>query len=81
MLCGTEHAMQQAEVRNIKHDEKRYRRACVTSDVSLLHRTVGRPATSSHHGEPEELSVSGRYTRFRSIKYDKSKCFFCQGKI
>ena len=66
---------------HIKRDEKRYRRACATSDVSLLHRTIGRPAISSHHEEPEELSVSERYTRSKSMKYDKSKCFFCQGKV
>jgi len=66
---------------HIKRDEKRYNRACVTSDVSFLHPTIGRPATSSHEGEHEELSVSGRYTRSKSSNYDKSKCFFCQGQI
>ena len=66
---------------HIKHIENRYRRACVTSDVSLLHRTIGRPATSLHHEEPEELLLSGKYTHSKSIKYDKSKCFFCQGKV
>ena len=66
---------------HIKRDEKRYKLACATSDVSLLHRTIGRPAMSSHHGESEELSVAERYTRSKSMKYDKSKCFFCQGKV
>lgn len=57
-----------------------WKQACATSDVSLLQRTIGRSATSSHYGE-HELSVSGRYTCSKSTNYDKSKCFFCQGKL
>ena len=81
MSCGTEYAMQQVQIKNIKHDENLYRQACVTSNAILLHQIIGRLAISLHHGEPEELSVSGKYSHSKSIKYDKSKCFFCQGKV
>jgi len=66
---------------HIKRDEKRYKLACATSDVNFLYKTIGRPALSSYHEECKELSVTERYTRSKSTKYDKSKCLFCQGKV
>uniref|UniRef100_UPI00358F8547 uncharacterized protein n=1 Tax=Myxine glutinosa TaxID=7769 RepID=UPI00358F8547 len=67
---------------HIIRDEKRYNRACATSDVTLLSsRTVGRPTASSTLSATDEEPVSKKYTRSQLTAYDKTECFFCQGKI
>ena len=67
----------------MKRDEKRHALACATSDVTRLSRKRGRPSssvTSSSSCSIETHETPMKYTRSQSSRYDKTKCFFCQGK-
>ena len=63
----------------IERDEQRHKRACETSDVTVLSdRSKGRPSTSSMVNKTEE--VPKKYTRSKKTPFDKKECFFCQCK-
>ena len=70
---------QQALKEHMQHDKKRHKIACTTSDVTL-------PPYSreTSYVIASKFSKNGcviRYTRSKSMMYDKRKCFSCQGKV